>query len=353
MHEQLAARPLRTVDVVIPCYNYGRYLTTCVESVLTQEHVIARAIILDDASTDDTGEVAAVLARKQDRVSYYRHSSNRGNIATYNEGLLEWSTGDYVVLLSADDALAPGSLSRAVWLMEADPSVGMVYGPAIHFREPEPPLTSPVRQFSYSIFTGREWIAARCRAGHNVITSPEVVLRNEVQRKVGGYRPELPHAGDLEMWLRVAAVANVAYIRRVPQAFYRLHSSNMTRTRTTLIDLEQRRTAFDSFLEHCEHTEEIARLRRDVHRTLAREALWDACRAYDNDQVTQRKAEDLAAFAVSTYPEVRNLPEFKALQRRRRLGPVFCNRTQVFAASAVVHRLGRILEQQSWKHRGI
>ena len=48
-------------------------------------------------------------------------------------------------------------------------------------------------------------------------------MRGSVQRAVGGYSPELPHAGDLEMWLRIAAVSDIAYVRRVPQAFYRVH----------------------------------------------------------------------------------------------------------------------------------
>ena len=49
------------VDVIVPCYNYGRFLRECVESVLSQP-VEVRVLIIDDASTDDTPEVAAALA---------------------------------------------------------------------------------------------------------------------------------------------------------------------------------------------------------------------------------------------------------------------------------------------------
>ena len=56
------------------------------------------------------------------------HATNRGHIATYNEGLLEWADGDYSVLMSADDRLTPGALRRATDLLDAHPGVGFVYG---------------------------------------------------------------------------------------------------------------------------------------------------------------------------------------------------------------------------------
>src|SRR4051812_30883997 len=119
------------VDVVVPCYNYGRYLRECVLSVLNQEGVEVRVLIIDDCSPDDTPQVAARLAVDNARVDRRRHPTNRGHITTYNEGLLEWARAKYSLLLSADDALAPGALRRAVALLEAHPDAGMVYGRAI------------------------------------------------------------------------------------------------------------------------------------------------------------------------------------------------------------------------------
>jgi len=101
------------VDVIIPCYKYARYLAACVESVLTQDGVDVRALVIDDASPDETPSVAARLTAQDPRVEYRRHTANRGHIATYNEGLLEWADGDYCVLMSADDRLTPGALRRA------------------------------------------------------------------------------------------------------------------------------------------------------------------------------------------------------------------------------------------------
>jgi glycosyltransferase involved in cell wall biosynthesis len=344
-----------TIDVVIPCYNYARYLRGCVNSVLSQSDVNVRVLVIDDASTDDTPIVGKELAASHSAVQFRRHEQNKGHIATYNEGLLEWSTGDYVVLLSADDILTPGSLGRAISVMEADKRIGMVYGRAVHFTREEDLPEVDGRNFTYTRWSGKEWLLRRCQTGKNVITSPEVVVRGSVQRLVGGYRPELPHAGDLEMWMRIAAVSDVAYIR-VPQAFYRVHPGSMMRTvyRESLIDLQQRRAVFDAFFElHRSVVPNADRLHKDVLRTLAREALWDACRGYDRDQLEVFNADELESFALSTYPAATSLPEYAALRRRRLLGSKFCNRTQIFAGPAILKKMGRWAMKRRWQRSGV
>ena len=103
-----------SVSVVVPCYNYGLFLEDAITSVLDdQEGVDVRVLIIDDASSDDSAEAARKIAARDPRVEVTVHATNKGHIATYNEGLLEWADGDYCVLLSADDRLTPGALRRA------------------------------------------------------------------------------------------------------------------------------------------------------------------------------------------------------------------------------------------------
>lgn len=342
-----------TVDVVIPCYNYAAYLPACVKSVLLQTGVRLRILIIDDASSDDTARVGRQIAATNAPVEYRRHDKNQGNIATYNEGLLDWSKAQYVVLISADDMLAPGSLRRAVQIMNCDERIGMVYGPTVHFTdEAELPKTD-VQDYSFTRFSGTEWLRVRCAAGHNVITSPEVVVRGAVQRAVGGYRADLPHAGDLEMWLRIAAVADLGYIRGVPQAFYRVHSANMTKSRTSFIDLRQRMAAFNVFFHHHQDRADAEVLHSLASRAIACEALWDACRAYDRDELADAHADELVEFALASYAAARDLPEYRALQRRRALGAFLCSRTQLFAFPALSRRLKRSMSRWRWQRTGI
>lgn len=348
---------MNSVDVVIPCYNYSRYLSGCVKSVLSQQGVSLRVLIIDDASSDDTAGVGRRLAASNPCVEFRRHEKNKGHIHTYNEGLLEWSTADYAVLISADDLLSPGCLSRAVNIMNADDSVGMVYGRSYYFQtDNELPRIRSAHKCRYTRWSGADWLEGRCRAGHNVISSPEVVVRGRVQRSVGGYRPELPHAGDLEMWLRFAAVSNIAYVRGVPQAFYRVHQASMFRTtyKGYLVDLKQRKSAFDEFFrKHHQTITDAGRLNDLSNRALAREALWSACRAYDRDEVKEAEADELVEFAEGTYQASSSLSEYAALRRRQRLGARVCHRTQLFAGTAAVRRAHKWLLQQRWKREGV
>ena len=347
---------MSTVDVVIPCYNYANYLRACVHSVLSQSKVDVRVLVIDDHSSDNTDQIGQELAEADSRVQFRRHEVNKGHIATYNEGLIGWSTAEYTVLLSADDLLVPSCLSRAVRIMDADKSIGLVYGRPIYFEKDAniPRVTG--REQGYTRWSGAEWLEGRCRAGHNVISSPEVVVRGSIQRAVGGYRHELPHTGDLEMWLRIAAVANIAYVRGVPQAFYRVHPASMMRTkyRTKLVDLEQRKAAFDSFF-HYHHNVfgNTSRLEDLANRALAREALWEACRAHDRNQVEETRTNELVRFAMSTYSAATSESEYAALRRRQHLGPIICNRTQIFAVSAIIRRIRNWLRRERWERHGI
>lgn len=351
MSETGAGSP--TVSVIVPCYNYGHFLEGCVTSVLTQEHVDVRLLLIDDRSTDDSAGVARGLAERDERIEFRQHRENAGLIGTANEGL-EWARGDYVVLLSADDLLVPGSLARASAVMAANPNVGLVYGRPLIAREGRPVPEVSGRWHATDVRAGEDWIRTRCRSGHNCMSSPEVVVRGSVQREVGGYDPACYHSSDLNMWLRVAAVADVAYIRGVPQAIYRVHAGSMLRSQDgPLTDLRERRAAFDSFFaSDAAKLDRAQELRTLAGRTLARQALWRASRAFDGgaDEATVEQFVDLA---MDVHPDSRRLREWRGLEIRRRVGGA---RPLVFLpllASGAAHRLQHHASRTRWKLRGI
>lgn len=312
-----------SVSVVIPCYNYGRYLEQAVASVLDyQPGLDVRVLVIDDASPDGSGATAQAIAAREHRAEAVVHTSNKGHIATYNEGLLGWADGDYSVLLSADDLLTPGALRRAVDLLEAHPSVGFAYGYAQAFRDDARPPTPRTTPHGWSIWPGSSWIERRCRLGRSGIFSPEVVVRTSLQQAVGGYNPQLPHHADTEMWMRLAARADVGYLRGVDQALYRKHPQNMSLTYDPLAQLHQARVAFETILEQ-NHTDlvDASRLTSLVHRKLAWEALFVAARGYDGAKFSEAAVDELVAFALECWPQSRTMPVYRALRLRRSMGP--------------------------------
>lgn len=177
-----------TTTVVIPCYNYARYLPEATASVLAQPDVTVDVIIVDDCSTDDSAEVAAGLAAADPRIRLLINDVNRGPVETFNRGLAA-ATGEFLVRLDADDLLTPGSLSRAVRLARAFPSVGLVYGHPVHFIDGETRAPARTEATSWTVWPGPRWVQDRCADGHNVITSAEVCMRMSVVRRVGGQQP--------------------------------------------------------------------------------------------------------------------------------------------------------------------
>jgi glycosyltransferase involved in cell wall biosynthesis len=343
------------VSVVIPCYNYGRYLPGCVDSVVGQKGVLARVLIIDDTSTDDSAEVGRALAAQHPEVTFRHHETNKGHIATYNEGLLEWADGDYVTLLSADDMLTPGALGRAVAIMEAHPRVGMVYGRQLDMVDDEALPTLSGKERRPIVMEGGRWLTRRCREAVNVVPTPGTVLRTSVQKQVGGYDPALPHAGDFEMWLRVAAVSDIGYVRGVPQGLYRIHRASMSQEvyRHRLADVRQRKMVFDAVFDtYAAEATKAGIDRDDAYRTLASEPLWLAARAYETGRTGEVPIDECVETAREIFPGYASLGAYRALQRRRRLGPDVCRRTQLFIASAALRRARNRLWWWRWKRYG-
>lgn len=305
-------KTMSSVDVVVPCYRYGCFLRECVESVLAQRGVDVRVFIIDDASPDNTSEIATALSNESSRVTFVRHLTNKGHIATYNEGI-DMVSAAYYMILSADDYLLPGALYRSTQLMEAHNEVGFVFSHAINFRSE---LPTGDCETAWRIMPGLNFI--RLSGAKNMVPTPTAVVRTDLQKRVGGYRSELPHSGDMELWFRLAAHSDVGFLG-INQAFYRRHSNNMSLLYTTqswLPDLHQRKTAIDLFIRTCTNQlPEAKRLHRGLLRSLATHAVGFASVALnDGDAELSRR---LSLFAREECPEIIvSLPWIKLLSKR-------------------------------------
>jgi hypothetical protein len=89
-----------------------------------------------------------------------------------------------------------------------------------------------------------EFLERSGRQGHTGIQAPTAVVRTTLHHAIGGYLPELPHSGDTEIWLRMAAHAAVAELA-ADQAYRRLHDRNMSLTYSPLDRLREQKRAFD------------------------------------------------------------------------------------------------------------
>jgi glycosyltransferase involved in cell wall biosynthesis len=265
---------------------------------LAQDVSGLRVLIVDDASPDDTPEVAQALMAEDARVSCVRHTANRGHIATYNEGI-EWARADYLLLLSADDYLLPGALARATALLDGDASLGLCFGPVMELHDDGRLVRAEEFGPRSRVMRGRNFIELCGRLGCiNIVPAPSAVVRTALQKSLGGYRAELPHSGDMELWLRIAAHADVGYVSQ-PQAVYRRHGANMSHGYEgahRLRDLAQRRDAVEWLCRGCsEVLPDAPAVRRRLLRQLALDAAGCASAALNNnDRALFEQCRELA-----------------------------------------------------------
>jgi glycosyltransferase involved in cell wall biosynthesis len=197
-------RPL--VSVVVPTYNYGRFIGETLEALRAQTHAAWECVVVDDGSTDDTEEVVARAAASDPRVRYVRQPNQRQAVAK-NTGLKE-ARGRYVQFLDADDLLEPLKLERQVEFLESHPEADIVYGGARYFHTDRP------EERLYGMFgerapwmpelsgAGRELVHALVRM--NIMAINAALVRREVFDDVGEFDPALPPVEDWEYWLRCA-----------------------------------------------------------------------------------------------------------------------------------------------------
>ncbi len=204
--DQLRKTRQPLVSVVVPTYNYGRFIGDAFDSLRAQTYAEWECIVVDDGSTDDTAEIVARAIEGDARIRYMRQANQKQSVAK-NTGLAV-ARGSYVQFLDADDRIEPLKFERQVEFLEAHTEVDIVYG-GVRFFHTETP-----EQRLYAMFgenrpwmpevsgAGKEMLLAFVRVNILVINSP--LVRRAVVDEVGEFDPVLPPVEDWDFWIRCA-----------------------------------------------------------------------------------------------------------------------------------------------------
>lgn len=104
------------VSVIIPAYNVEKYIEKCITSILEQTYKNIEIIIVNDGSTDKTGQIIESISKKDDRIRFI-NKKNQGVSAARNSGL-EISTGDYLIFVDGDDYIAQDYVEYMLSIVE-------------------------------------------------------------------------------------------------------------------------------------------------------------------------------------------------------------------------------------------
>lgn len=205
------------VSVIIPCYNYGKWVGSAIESVINQTYKgRVEVLVVDDGSTDNTPQAVKPYI---DKVTYLRKEN--GGVAEARNYGIRHAKGELISCLDADDAWKPDFLEKLVPPMLKDRSLGLVYG---HLEAVTEHRSTHVSAWPPA-FDFKEQVRR-----HNCVPS-SCLFRKSAWVRAGGYKAKYTPAEDADLWLKIAATGhNVRKITDDPVYMYRLHSSSLSRT---------------------------------------------------------------------------------------------------------------------------
>jgi glycosyltransferase involved in cell wall biosynthesis len=218
------ARP--SVSVLIPTYNYARYLPETIESVLKQSYTDFELLISDDGSNDGSADIIRSYAARDDRIRFVVQTPNLGMVNNWNWCLQE-ASGKYVKYVFGDDFLTRSdSLARLVDMMESEPGISLASSARTLVDEHSQPIGMFDHFPDVGVFDGREAISWSIRTNCNVFGEPSVVLfrKSAAQRAFDtSYRQVV----DWEFWIHLLEHGNFAYTKE-PLTAFRQHSLQQT-----------------------------------------------------------------------------------------------------------------------------
>src|SRR5215217_7258738 len=216
------------VSVIVPTYNYGRFISETIECLRAQTYAEWECMIVDDGSTDDTAEVVARYSKADARIKFFRQP-NRRQAAARNHGLAQMR-GEYVQFLDADDLIEPEKLEKQVAYLENHPDVDILYGSVRYFRS-----EAPTARLHTMWGVDKPWMPGISGRGKHVlevlieqnimvINSPLIPRR--VIDLVGLFDEALPPAEDWDYWVRCAIAGMTFQFADLPGTLALVRSHN-------------------------------------------------------------------------------------------------------------------------------
>jgi glycosyltransferase involved in cell wall biosynthesis len=189
------------VSIITPSYNQAEYLEITIRSVLAQEYPNLEYIVVDGGSTDGSVEIIQKYAK---RISWWVSEPDQGQADAINKGFRH-AKGEFVAWLNSDDLYLPDAISEAVAALQADPSLGMVFGDAVTID----PVGNPLNKLAFGDWGLSDLMRFR------MICQPAVFMRHNVLRQVGYLDENFHYMLDHHLWLRIANVSRVKHIAKL------------------------------------------------------------------------------------------------------------------------------------------
>lgn len=212
----------------MPVYNGHRYLARALQSVVDQHSKDVEVIVVDDGSTDDSVTIARGFTHALPLTIVTQEPT--GNWLCGTNRALREARGTFISVLHQDDAWLPTRISELKALASAHPNVGMI-AHAVHYVDDD---DRPVGVLNAPLNNGvlaDDALLPKLLV-QNFFAMPAPLVRRSIAMDVGGFDESLWYTADWDLWLKVGAIAPVAYSDH-KLASFRLHQESQTATRSS------------------------------------------------------------------------------------------------------------------------
>ena len=192
------------ISVAMSVYNNAPYLGAAIESVLAQTLTDFEFLIVDDGSTDGSGDILDAFAARDSRITVL-HQPNAGLIASLNR-MIAMARAPLIARMDGDDIALPERFARQLAFLDARPDVGVLGTGCTCIDEQGRPSS-----YKFDNVTTPAEVLADLKNGPP-LCHPSVVMRVDAVRAVGGYHRAYLHCEDYDLWLRLSehvAMANL------------------------------------------------------------------------------------------------------------------------------------------------
>jgi glycosyltransferase involved in cell wall biosynthesis len=207
------------VDVIIPCYNNAEYVGVAIQSVLDQTCRPDTIIVIDDASTDNTGRI---LAEFGNSIKVINHKNNKGVSAARNTGIIN-SHSELIAFLDSDDVWDCNKIELQHREFLSDNKLGFSFTSLVDCDPSLKPIDSP-RSMRRRI---SEYVFDELYERPFSIPLSTVMVRRNALECCGGFDESMKGVEDYELWLRISMLYPVSCIDK-PLCFRRLHSGGIS-----------------------------------------------------------------------------------------------------------------------------
>ena len=213
------------ISVLIPTYNYGRYLREAIDSVLAQDFHNYELIVSDDCSSDNSEEIISKY-NSDKRIRYYRHKKNLGMVENWN-WCISQARGEFIKFVFGDDKLLrPDALRKLIELMENNPQATLGACARTIIDKSSSPVKTLNDLGSSGQYNGSDIIYKCLDENRNIIGEPTVTIFRKENAGLG-FSLRYKQLVDLEFWFRLLAKGDLVY-EKEPLCCFRKHDFQQT-----------------------------------------------------------------------------------------------------------------------------